>query len=108
MVHTVVGWIDNGEEPDWDEPERRTHCTCGAFLPKKPTFEGDVRMEWRDYGYENLETGEWVTDMVLEAVEYEPFHRLPPVREGADGSRTVAVTPFARWRIRRCKQITGW
>jgi hypothetical protein len=48
---------DAGAYPDeYDPPEereRRTRCTCGAFLPSRPTCEGgpDVRQwpvtEWR-------------------------------------------------------------
>lgn len=40
-------------EPDGDEPERRTRCTCGAFLPKSWTHPEEVYRrsypltEWR-------------------------------------------------------------
>lgn len=61
------------EEPDEDWPaERRDRCTCGAFLRKKPNFEGGLVTEQRDYGDEHPETGEWMPDVVTERVWYEP------------------------------------
>lgn len=49
-----------GDDYDPDEnPERRVHCSCGAFLPKKPTFEGGKMEVERDYGEFNPWTDEW-------------------------------------------------
>jgi hypothetical protein len=70
-AYRAAGAFNDEYDPP-DEPERRTRCSCGAFLPSTPTWEGGVFKEPRDYGYERPDTREWVPDVVDVEEYYEP------------------------------------
>jgi hypothetical protein len=80
------------DEHDPDYPERRNRCTCGAFLPAKPTYEGGPIkratpiIEWRlpegadpedPYDWEEIITGvdEW-EDWEDASTDCKRCHRL--------------------------------